>query len=282
MTRILAAHDFSGFGHTSLMAAIAIFYRMGIRVAALPTALLSANTDHPDYLFIPYDIGMKRYLAHWQQLGLSFDGICTGFLGSPEQVQILLDYIPQLARPPVPVLVDPVLGDHGVFYDCFDARMLKAMQRLLAIASIITPNSTEAAFLLDEEPSDDFTRDWRSMAFRLAELGPPQVIISSIPSENPMLRYCGVCDSIDGSWQLIPYQINGGAHPGSGDCFASFLFAGILKGYDLLTSAKAAVEILNLAISLEQGERPDWREGILLEQILDLDLNSYYEPDKGK
>jgi pyridoxine kinase len=105
--RVLAAHDLSGFGHTSLLAAIAILYRMGIRVAALPTAMLSANTDHEGFSFRSFDDGMKDFIAHWQELGLRFDAAYTGFLGSPDQVDSIIDAIKNLVDPKGLVLVDP-------------------------------------------------------------------------------------------------------------------------------------------------------------------------------
>lgn len=273
--RILAAHDFSGFGHTSLMAAIAIFYRLGIRVAALPTALLSANTDHQGYQLYPFE-KMPDYLRHWEELGLELHGVYTGFLGSPGQVQTLIQGISRLAGSGIPVLIDPVLGDHGELYDCYDHSMIQAMQELIKKASIITPNACEAAFLLGETPGEDPGRDWRNMAKRLSSQGPRQVLITSLPSFESGIRYCGVWDAVTSGWDLIPYSINGEAHPGSGDCFASFLFAGIINGYSLISSARAAVQILNTAIALDTPERPDWREGIQLERILSMDLPGFY------
>ena len=274
--RVLAVHDLSGFGHTSLMAAIAILYRLGIRVAALPTSLLSANTDHEGYSFHAFDAGMREFIRHWQQLGMRFDAVYTGFLGNPGQVEIILDGISQLAGPDTLVLVDPVLGDAGRLYGCYDAEMVKAMRKLAEKADLITPNVTEAALLLDETPDDNPDRDWRGMAVRLSETGPSKVVISSIPSSDPRLKYCGAFDASKREWKLFPYVITPGAHPGSGDCFASFLLAGIMNGYGFMTSTHAAVEIMSLAIGMGEDEDPDWREGIRLEKLLCLDLMKYY------
>lgn len=35
---------------------------------------------------------MKEYINNWEILDLSFDGICTGFLGSKEQIKIVIDF----------------------------------------------------------------------------------------------------------------------------------------------------------------------------------------------
>jgi pyridoxine kinase len=83
--RILAVHDLSSFGHTSLMAFIPIMYRLGIRVCALPTAILSANTDFPNPLWIDFSGQIEPFADHWEALELRFDAVSTGFLASAEQ-----------------------------------------------------------------------------------------------------------------------------------------------------------------------------------------------------
>ena len=274
--RVLAAHDLSGIGHTSLVAAIAIFYRLGIRVAALPTALLSANTDHPNYTFLPFDEGMTTFIDHWQELKTNFDAIYSGFLGGPDQVDILNYAIDNLANKDTFVLVDPVLGDQQILYPCYDIDMVTAMRRLVKKADLITPNISEVAFLLGEESLDDARLDWEAIAKRLCELGPRQVAISSIPSVDTTQRLCGVYDADSGRWQTIAYGIKEGKHPGSGDMFASFLLAGILNGYDLFASSHAAVRIIDTALDFDTHPDYSWREGLQLERLLQLDLHSFY------
>ena len=62
--RILAIHDLSGFGHTSLLAAVPILYRMGLETSVLPSVLLSANTDHPGYRQLDTTDFMIESLKH--------------------------------------------------------------------------------------------------------------------------------------------------------------------------------------------------------------------------
>lgn len=274
--RVLAAHDLSGVGHTSLVAAIAIFYRLGIRVAALPTALLSANTDHPGYSFLPFDDGMNTFIDHWHELKLDFDAIYSGFLGGPDQVDILIHAIDTLADEHTIVLVDPVLGDQQELYSCYDADMITAMRRLVAKADLITPNISEVAFLLGKDSLDDPLLDWEDIAKQLCKLGPRQVAISSIPSVDPGQRLNGVYDADQDRWQTIAYGVKEGVNPGSGDCFASFLLAGLLNGYDLFSSCRAAVRIIDTALDFDSHPHYHWREGPQLERLLQYDLHSYY------
>lgn len=274
--RVLAAHDLSGFGHTSLIAAIAILYRLGIRVAALPTALLSANTDHPNFTFLPFDEGMKSFIHHWHELQLRFDAIYSGFLGGPDQVDILIHAIDSLASEDTFILVDPVLGDHQELYSCYDDSMIFAMRRLVKKAQLITPNVSEAAFLLGESSLDDPSLDWPEIAKQLCQLGPRKVAISSIPCPDKNQRLCGMYDSEQDRWQSIAYGLKSGIHPGSGDCFASFLLAGILNGHDLFASGCAAVKIIDTALEMDIPKQWSWREGLQLERLLQLELTDYY------
>ncbi|MDD4309549.1 MAG: bifunctional hydroxymethylpyrimidine kinase/phosphomethylpyrimidine kinase [Candidatus Cloacimonetes bacterium] len=143
----LAVHDLSGFGHTSLMVVIPILTRMGVEITALPTSLLSTNTEFPQYVMQDNTLLMEAILKHWKSLSLRFDAVYTGFLGSTDQVELLIKNIPVLKTPNSIVLVDPVLADWGKLYGCYDLRMVEAMRKLVCEADIITPNLTEAAFL---------------------------------------------------------------------------------------------------------------------------------------
>ena len=282
--RVLAAHDLSGFGHTSLLAAIAILYRMGIRVAALPTAMLSANTDHEGFSFRSFDDGMKDFIAHWQELGLRFDAAYTGFLGSPDQVDSIIEAIKTLVDPKGFVLVDPVLGDQGKLYSCFDLSMVKAMKKLIKHADLITPNATEAAILLNEDLLEDPDVEWDAIACRLSRLGPSKVVITSIPTRLPDIRLCGVYDKSGDRWDEVIFPVNKGTHPGIGDCFASFLLAGMLGKHSLKQSVRGAAGLINFALQIEEPKGYSWREGLQLEKLLalDYDLDSFYRSSRRK
>ncbi|MBW6513278.1 MAG: pyridoxamine kinase [Candidatus Syntrophosphaera sp.] len=275
--RILAIQDLSGFGHTSLLAEIPIMYRLGIRVCVLPTAILSANTDYPDAHWVDMDPHLERLAGHWKDLGLRFSAIHSGFLSSARQAGRIAGIIDQLRDEGTFVLVDPVMGDGGKLYSCFDAGIVRAMRELVGKADLITPNYSEAAWLAGADPSagfDDATfLDW---CRRISALGPRQIVVTSVPGDDPGRLEVRYFNSGDGTLKSYPYIIRGGTYPGAGDCFAAFVLAGVVNGYELTDSIRAAVEIMSLATGLEPSLGHDWREGIELEQVLDLDLEIYY------
>ena len=89
--RVAAIHDLSGFGRTSLTVAIPIFSTMGIQVCPLPTAVLSTHTtEFTNFRFVDLTDSMPGFLAHWQELGLRFEAVYSGFLGSAAQVDIVV------------------------------------------------------------------------------------------------------------------------------------------------------------------------------------------------
>ena len=109
--RVAAIHDLSGFGRTSLTVAIPVLSSMGIQVCPMPTAMLSTHTaGFQNYSFIDLTEEMRRFLAHWKTLNLKFDAIYSGFLGSPEQVDIVAQCIHILRTSDGFAVVDPRAG----------------------------------------------------------------------------------------------------------------------------------------------------------------------------
>lgn len=274
MKRILAIHDLSGFGHTSLLAAVPIFYRMGIEVAVLPTLLLSANTDHPGYGSLYTDTFMRKSLEHWQRLELSFDAIYSGFLGSEAQVELLKEFIPKLTSPDAPILVDPVLGDNGKLYNCYSESMIQAMRSLVQISSIVTPNLSELAFLLGSDlPISDLQNACRC----LSALGPAKVIVTSAPGEDgsnsAVLYYNGSEDS----FKRFGCQYEPIDFPGAGDCFASMFLAGLLNGFSTTEAIEGSIRFLKAAFGQSMALVKDRRSGIALAAALAQDPIKWFQ-----
>jgi pyridoxine kinase len=123
---------------------------MGVKVCSLPTAVLSSHSRYEGFHFTDLTDQMKPIIEHWKQLGMAFDAVYSGFLGSPRQVSIVEEVIDTLCRDQSMVVTDPVLGDNGMLYSSVNKEMVSEMRRLVRKADIITPNLTEAALLLGE------------------------------------------------------------------------------------------------------------------------------------
>jgi len=277
--RALVINDLCGFGHTSLMAFIPILYRLGIRVCAFPAAVLSVNTDYPDPHWVDMSPHLPDFARHWQEVGLDFEAICSGFLSSPDQVLLVGEAIDLLRGKDSLVLVDPVLGDGGSLYGCYGPEMVESMRELVRRADLITPNFTEAALLAgeaaDARADEGVILDW---CRRISLNGPRHIVLTSVPGSRPgMLEVQYYCASRD-NLVRYPYIRSGGIHPGAGDCFTALLMAGMVNGFSIESSVRASVEIMTLAIEAGIPSNADPREGIDLERMLQWDLASHYQP----
>ena len=186
VSKVAAIHDLSSYGRASLTVVIPILSSMGIQTCPLPTAVLSTHSGFSDYYFTDLTEHMKGVINHWQQLNLSFDAIYSGFLGSNAQIDLVMEVIDKFKSNDSIAVVDPVMGDNGKLYGPLNQGLVNEMKRLVKVADIITPNITEAAFLLDKEyPENLAVSEIKVWLKELADLGPDKVVITSAPSSDP-------------------------------------------------------------------------------------------------
>ena len=121
--KIALINDLTGFGRCSTAVMAPIVSAMKIQAVAVPTAILSAHTQFPTYYFDDYTDRMKEYIQTNKDLKLDFDAISTGFLGSEQQVDIVLDFIRHFKTDRNFVIVDPVMGDYGKLYRTYTKEM---------------------------------------------------------------------------------------------------------------------------------------------------------------
>ena len=150
MKKIAAIHDLSGYGRASLTVAIPVLSHMGYQVCPLPTAILSAHSEYKDFRSLDLTFYMQDIIDHWKELNLKFDAIYSGYLASARQMDIVADFFETFGRKDNFILVDPVLGDHNQLYPGMTTEMVEGMRKLCSKAKVITPNLTEACFLLAE------------------------------------------------------------------------------------------------------------------------------------
>ena len=99
---------------------------------------------------------MPAYIKEWEKLNLKFDGICTGFLGSHKQIEIVRYFFDIFKTPDNIVVVDPVMGDYGNLYATYTKETCEEMKKLVSYANILTPNLTEACILTGREYNAEY------------------------------------------------------------------------------------------------------------------------------
>lgn len=77
--KIAVINDFSGFGRCSLAVALPVISALKVQCCPVPTSIFSNHTGFPSYFFDDYTEKMPAYIAQWKKLGLSFNGIASGF-----------------------------------------------------------------------------------------------------------------------------------------------------------------------------------------------------------
>ncbi len=267
--KIAAAHDLSGYGRCSLSVVIPILSSMGMQVCPIPTAVLSTHTGGFDgYTFVDLTDTMEAYYQHWRSLPIDFDCIYSGFLGSAKQVDIISDMIDAFKDGSPLVVVDPAFADDGALYSTFQMDFVPHMRRLVAKAHTITPNITEAAFLLErplpETLEADEAREW---LLALADLGPETVIITSAPLKNSKSSVIAYEKSTNCFWQLACEYIPA-EYPGTGDTFASVLTGALLQNNNVNMAITRAVDFVSTCIRATYAAGTLPRDGVLLEKFL--------------
>ena len=269
--KVAAIQDLASFGRCSLSVIIPILSYMGIQVCPVPTAVFSTHTGgFGKPMFEDLTGLMHGYIEHWKELDLKFDCIYSGFLSNEKQIDEVLNFFDAFGKDHETLIaVDPVMGDHGVLYKTYNESMQKKMRKLVSCAQLVTPNWTEANFLLDQmyhtEPISEL--EARKMIRAISNLGPSKVVLKGIPYENKQ-KINMAYDREDDSYCMIPYEEVPSSYPGTGDCFASRLIGELLKGKSLKEAAKDATSFVTAGVRETYKAKTDTREGILLEQLL--------------
>lgn len=271
VSRVAAIHDLSGYGRASLAVVIPILSTMGVQVCSLPTAVLSTHTGgFEGYRFVDLTDHMEGFIDHWHRLGIEFDCIYSGFLGSPRQINIISNFIDKFSSNHPLVVIDPVMGDNGRLYSTMNNEMVQKMKSLVKKANIITPNFTEAAYLLDEKYDLKITeqqvKDW---LVRLARMGPEVVIITSVPEPNLSKNTSVIAyNKEDGRFWKVSCVYIPAHYPGTGDAFTSVIVGSLLQGDSLPIALDRGVQFITAAIRASYGSKYPERDGVLLEKVL--------------
>ena len=141
--KIAVINDISGFGRCSIAVSLPIISMLKVQCCPLPTSIFSNHTGFDSFFYEDFTPYMERYINEWEKLNLNFSGICTGFLGSAEQINIVTKFFQKFITKDTIVVIDPVMGDYGKAYPTYTEEMCQNMKNLIQYANILTPNLTE-------------------------------------------------------------------------------------------------------------------------------------------
>lgn len=265
--RIAAVHDLCGYGKCSLGVAIPVLSSAGCDVCPVPTGLFSSHTAFPGwYMHDTTDI-LEDYLQAWRGIDVEIDAIYSGFLGAPEQVDVIRSLYasyPQALR-----VVDPVMADHGKVYPTYTPELCQAMAELACEADILTPNLTEAAIILGEEwqgtnISDD---EAKRIVAALVAKGAKHVVLKGIQREGEDIvrNFVGGrnMETVEVNNAYLPYMLHG-----TGDVYASCLLAAVMAGQTLEDAVEFAGSFVHDSM-IVSAKQPHFQErGVSFELLL--------------
>lgn len=236
---ILLLGDITGRGRVAVRAMMQTLEARGHEVYALPTALISntlnlgrvAMLDTTDYLL--------RALEVWKELGMRFDCVCVGFVTGMPQARELCGVADRFREQGTPVLVDPILGDHGHMYNFVTEGQAAGMRLLVEHADLITPNLTEA-HLLAGRPADG-AQPPEGLASRLAS-STRSVLITGCPGASEKEGVIVGCAAPQRSEIRVTFERLPGNPYGTGDLFSALLVDALLRGCALDMAARQAGE----------------------------------------
>ncbi len=215
-------------GGAGVQADIEAVASQGGHAAVVVTAVTVQDTTNVVH-FTPQPPESVYHQARVALEDLDIRAIKIGMLGSPavaEAVEVLLGQYPG-----IPVVLDPILAAGGGASLAHDG-LVEALRRLVARATVVTPNTVEAQALAhgaDTVPA---------CAQQLVEAGARFVLLTGghepgSEVTNTLYDASGVVERLD--WPRLP-----GEYHGSGCTLASALAARLAQGQSVPEAARAA------------------------------------------
>jgi hydroxymethylpyrimidine/phosphomethylpyrimidine kinase len=243
MRTVLTIAGSDSIAGAGIQADLKTFAALGVYGVSALTAVTAQNTtDVADIFTLPP--GIVRAQIDEVSRDVEIAAVKTGMLATADIVRVVCEAIGRLQ--PVPVVVDPVMaaGSPGerTLLAAEGVSILKT--HLLPLATVVTPNVTEAAALSGIQVES--MSHAREAARRIAALGPAAVVIKgghlSGPRSVDLLFHEGTFT------ELSAPRVDVGSIHGTGCTFASAVAAGLAAGDDIPSAVERAKRYVTGAI----------------------------------
>lgn len=261
--RVLAINDISCVGKCSLTVALPIISACGVTCDILPTAILSTHTGgFQGYTFRDLSDDIPAILAHWKSLGLKYDIIISGYLGSISQIDMVKSVKKDFLKEGGLFIVDPVMGDNGVLYSHFDQKFVEEMKSLCKIADIIVPNLTEACFLTNTDYAS-LTEDGYDALLQKLKILCPQPSVTGCDILRGGKKYSAVFyTDLNGSVKQYATEKVEGTFHGSGDVYASALVGALARHVPMDEAVRISADFTKNSIAQTKADKTEARYGL--------------------
>lgn len=268
--RVLAINDISCVGKCSLTVALPVISACGVTCDILPTALLSTHTGgFTGYTFRDLSEDIPAILAHWKSLGLKYDYIVSGYLGSIGQIDMVRSVKDDFLKEGGTMIVDPVMGDNGKMYAHFDDKFVQEMKGLCRCADVIVPNLTEACLLADMDYGDVCAAEnYREVLDKLKKLCPRPSVTGCDVSDGKGTRSAVFYTDGNGKDKVYSTEKIGSPFHGAGDVYASALVGCLARGVREDDAVKLAADFTKNSIAQTKKDGTEARYGLNSESCM--------------
>ena len=205
-------------------------------------------------------------MQEWVKLGLQFNGICTGFLGSARQIRIVEHFLSLFQTKDNITIIDPVMGDYGKMYPTYTQETCEEMKKLVTHADILTPNLTEGCILSGMAYHESWTKkELTHMAELLAEKRPEKIVITGIQQGKYVANFCY---EMGQEGYFIKTEKAGMSRSGTGDIFSAIIAADAVNGVDFHDSVKKASAFIKKCILKSMEMDIPLTDGVCFEELL--------------
>lgn len=264
--KIAVINDFCGFGRCSLAVSLPIISALKVQCCPLPTSIFSDHTGFESFYYTDFTPHMDEYIDEWEKLHLSFNGILTGFLGSPQQIHIVKRFLKRFKTENTVTVVDPVMGDYGKLYPTYSPELAAQMSTLVPLADILTPNLTEAC-LLTNTPYDPQMKEQELAVLcrKLSEMGPHRIVISGLERGDDLENF--IYEAGKEPVAIREHKV-GPCRSGTGDVFSSIVAADAVNGKTLTESVRHASSFIAKVLRRTMELDIPKTDGICFEEFL--------------
>lgn len=265
--KIAVINDIAGFGRCAVTVALPIISKLKVQCCPVPTFIFSNHSAFESFYMEDYTDRMEPYIEQWRKLDLKFNGISTGFMGSKQQIDIVIQFLNDFSTKETIVVVDPIMGDHGKTYSTYTAAMCQEMKRLVSYADILTPNLTEACILTDTTYHEEKwkMKEIEQLTEQLSRMGPGKIVITGIPQGEYIANYCYETGKPS---KLVRTLKVGTQRCGTGDIFSAIISADAVNGVLFQDSVKKASRFIKRCIEKSIEMEIPLTDGVSFEEVL--------------
>jgi hydroxymethylpyrimidine/phosphomethylpyrimidine kinase len=225
-------------GGAGIQADLKAFARCGVHGMTAVTAITAQSTVGVEAIeAVSPEMIVAQVGAVAEDIGVA--AVKVGMLGTAETVDAVVEALRFVGE--APVVVDPVMVAESGAVLLDEEAAAALVERLLPLATVVTPNIPEARALTgtgEQDPQEDLARE-------VLALGPHAVVVTGGHSERVVDLF------FDGreSAEILGERHPGGAAHGSGCTHSSALAAFLALGARPLEAARRARKVASAAVA---------------------------------